>query len=304
MPKNKNVRYGIGEWYGQIFYDINPAEKSRFATIKTRKDIKCPYRNDLQSCNKSGGVCTMVSYELLHNGRVRIDENRPDFVTLCPNRFWQNNTIFKKIGKTLLGTEHPTLIKEVNFLQRVDSQGKVQKEYVGKIDLILTKLSSDEKIVDWCGIEIQAVYFSGSSMSNEFAEIKKNPSELLFPAKNRRPDFRSSGPKRLMPQLETKVPTLRRWGKKMAIVIDKSFFESLAPMKKVTSLSNADIAWFISDCVNHQREIKIHNIVFTTLESSVESLTAGKPISKEKFEMELQGYLTGKKDKLIRLFNQ
>ena len=74
-------------------------------------------------------------------------------------------------------------------------------------------------------------------------------------------------------------------------------------MKKVNSLSNADIAWIVVNYEGKNRDLKIYTTVFTTLESSVEGLTAGKPTSKENFERELQGYLSGKKEKLIRLFN-
>jgi hypothetical protein len=74
-------------------------------------------------------------------------------------------------------------------------------------------------------------------------------------------------------------------------------------MKKVSSLSNADIAWFIVNYEGKKRKLKIYTSVFTTLESSVEGLTAGKPVSKENFEIELQGYLSGKEEKLIRLFD-
>lgn len=303
MSKIFISRYGIGEWFGRFYNEMDSETRYRYASIKSNRSIKCPFRKDINNCNKSGGVCTMVSYIKDDSGSVLLDESKPDLVTLCPNRFWQNNTIFKEIGKTLLSTEYPTLIKEVNFLQRVDSQGNIQKEYVGKIDLILTKLDKKNHISDWCALEIQAVYFSGSSMSYEFSAIKNNPNEVIFPVKNRRPDFRSSGPKRLMPQLEIKIPTLRRWGKKMAIVIDKSFFDSISPMKEVDSLSNADIAWFIVNYEKENRELNLFKTIFTTLESSIEGLTAGKPISKENFEKELQGYLDGKESKLIRLFN-
>lgn len=303
MNKNLSSRFGIGEWFGQVYNEMHPTTRVRYASMESTKDLKCPFRSDIKSCNKSGGICTMASYIKSEAGAALLDESKPDLVTLCPNRFWQNKTVFKEIGKALLDTEFPTLIKEVNFLQHVDSKGYVQKEYVGKIDLILTKLDDRKHISDWCALEIQAVYFSGSSMSYEFSAIKQNPDKLLFPVKNRRPDFRSSGPKRLMPQLEIKIPTLRRWGKKMAIVIDKSFFESIAPMKKVDSLSNADIAWFVVNYNRKSMDLEIYTTIFTTLESSVEGLTAGKPMSKENFEKELEGYLAGKEEKLIRLFD-
>ena len=48
-----------------------------------------------------------------------------------------------------------------------------------------------------------------------------------------------------MPQLQIKVPTLRRWGRKMAVVVDRAFFDSVGEMDNVSDISNADIAWFI-----------------------------------------------------------
>lgn len=302
MQLREICRYGIAEWFGQQLMNMSPEVRQKYATIRTNKGIQCPFRKDLKHCNKSGGVCTLVNYITDIKGNVKVDTSNPDLITLCPNRFWQDNTIFKEIGKTLIGTNTPTLIKEVNFLKKVDSKGNTQKEYVGKIDLILTNVNEDNKINEWCGLEIQAVYFSGYSMQNEFNAIRENPNELLFPVKVRRPDYRSSGPKRLMPQLEIKIPTLRRWGKKMAVVIDNSFFNSIAPMKKVDSLTNADIAWFIINYDKSNNDLYIQEKVFTTLESSIEGLTAGNPISKENFEEELKGFLSGNKEKLIRLF--
>jgi hypothetical protein len=65
----------------------------------------------------------------------------------------------------------------------------------------------------WCALEFQAVYFSGKSMENDFKAMGDwiGPG-VPFPTVQRRPDFRSSGPKRLMPQLQIKVPTVTRSG--------------------------------------------------------------------------------------------
>lgn len=88
----------------------------------------------------------------------------------------------------------------------------------------------------------------------------------------------------------------------MAIVIDKPFFESMAPMRNVVSLSNADIAWFVIDYSKGRNEIGIYKVLYTTLESSVEGLTAGSPVSRENFEQELKKQLLSGR-KLIRPFN-
>lgn len=143
--------------------------------------------------------------------------------------------------------------------------------------------------MEWAALEIQAVYFSGNAMRGEFVALSDDTVDwVVFPAGKRRPDYRSSGPKRLMPQLQIKVPTLRRWGKKMAVVVDRAFFDSIGEMDNVADISNADIAWFIVkfEEVPGQNRTRIvrDEVRYTTLERSVEGLTGGKPVPLPTFE--------------------
>ena len=128
-------------------------------------------------------------------------------------------------------------------------------------------------------------------MRNEFALLRHHEGDQLpFPAKSHRPDYRSSGPKRLMPQLQTKVPSLRRWGKKMAVLVDHSFFAAMGRMRPVTHISNSDVLWFI---VRYEQteagrfRLVPEDVHLTTLEDSVEGLTAGVPASLEIFEQRI-----------------
>src|SRR5712692_9888403 len=123
----------------------------------------------------------------------------------------------------MLGTQTPRVIREIPFLQKlreeVPQEGDEKPgegDFIGRIDNILVHPDMTAGL-NWCALEMQAVYFSGKSMQWEFRDIEEHPEELRFPVKNRHPDFRSSGPKRLLPQLQTKVPELTTWGKKMAI---------------------------------------------------------------------------------------
>jgi hypothetical protein len=89
-----------------------------------------------------------------------------------------------------------------------------------------------------------------------------------------------------MPQLQIKVPSLRRWGKKMAVVVDEDFFAAMGEMETVKDVSNCDVAWFIvryeeREGRAHLTPLKVH---LTTLESSVVGLTAGVPVTLETFE--------------------
>lgn len=128
-------------------------------------------------------------------------------------------------------------------------------------------------------------------MSHDFQAIEECEGEHIpFPSGTRRPDFRSSGPKRLMPQLQVKVPTLRRWGKKMAVVVDESFFSALGTMDAVRDISNADIAWFVMKYEEQAGKAKLKPafVHLTTLERAVEGLTAGRAVSLDVFESRIR----------------
>lgn len=98
-----------------------------------------------------------------------------------------------------------------------------------------------------------------------------------------------------MPQLQIKVPSLRRWGKKMAVVVDQSFFAALGQMDSVRHVSNCDVAWFVVKYDESQGEAELTPdfVQLTTLERTVEGLTAGSPVSLETFEQRILEKLGG-----------
>jgi len=293
-------RYGLGEWYGRRFTEIPPEERVKYARLEGINNERCPFLPGNGMCNKEGGVCSLLSYLKKDDGTVGPDSKLPDLVTLCPNRFWEQKVVFKAVGEAILGTAQPTIVKEVGFLQRVESTGEVTSKLVGRIDVVLLRTSDKEEIEDWCALEMQAVYISGKSIEHEFKAIEQQPDGLVFPVFNHRPDFRSSAPKRLMPQLQIKVPSLRRWGKKMAVVVDKPFYDANAPIKEVPNISNADVGWFIVDYGGPSGRLRIHRKAYTTLESSIVGLTAGEPVTKKQFEDQLFSYLKNRRDKVIK----
>ncbi len=182
----------------------------------------------------------------------------------------------------------------MGFLESTGNLDSAAGEDVGRIDMILvaeqTVADSDLK---WCAVEVQAVYFSGREMAIEFRDIIERGGAAAMPVEGRRPDYRSSGPKRLMPQLQIKVPTLRRWGKKMALLVDRAFFLSMGEMRRVEHLSNCDVVWFLADFVREPGEpiyrLEIVDEFGTTLESAIEGLTGGEAVSLEEFEARIRG---------------
>lgn len=292
------LRYGVGEWFGNIASNLGTVRLNELAA-KASLSVKaanmpCPFKQSVDPaalCNKKGGVCSLQIYRQA-GGSVTAEG---DFVTTCPSRFWQDANVFRWIGQAMIGTSTPIMIKEVDFLETISDTEEEEGDAVGRIDAVLMNPDKPEQ---WCTLEFQAVYFSGKGMPTHLAQFADSKLiGLPFPDKSRRPDYRSSGPKRLMPQLQIKVPTLRRWGRKMAVVVDQSFFRSLGSFVKVPHLSNADIVWFVINYDPATGSMTLIETVFTTLESSVEALTAGVPRSRETFEGKLQEILKSKDPK-------
>ena len=297
-------RYGIGEWYGRSLIHLTADERKRYARIQKVKQSRaetpvCPFRGNLEEkipCMKKGGVCSIRLYEQQGTtGPVFVPSGQAgNLVTVCPYRFEQDGTILKWVGETLLGDPCPLVAEQVGFLERSDGSSSEKRsgsgpKFVGRIDKVL--VHPTRQPVHWCALEIQAVYFSGRTMTREFEMLRRVSSERLpFPATNHRPDFRSSGPKRLMPQLQIKVPTLSRWGKKMAVVVDRSFFDAQGKMDDVRDVPSCDIAWFVVKFEEREGEAVLTPdfVRLTTLARAVEGLTGGDPVTLEVFEARIR----------------
>lgn len=286
----------------QLSSELSLPESKRLADLEgkleeqQRSEQPCPFRTDVlyPTCTKVGGVCSIRLVSDVSGKVAAIEGERGMVRALCPYRFHQNDEVFRHIGDRLLNDPNPKQIGEVGFLESTGNLDSEPGEDVGRIDMVLVKSNSQEGMpLQWVAVEIQAVYFSGPEMSLEFKQLKVDGGRASMPAANRRPDYRSSGPKRLMPQLQIKVPTLRRWGKKMAIVVDKPFFLSMGQMAQVKNVSNSDIIWYLVDFLEvdgkQNLQITVVDEIATTLESSIEGLTGGVPVSLEQFEQKILG---------------
>lgn len=265
---------------------------------KERVQQPCPFQATKKDamCSKDGGVCSLRLYSFgTHpvNGRavgIPVTGPQGELRATCPYRFHEAKTVFNWVGETILGDAKPLLVGEVGFLEASATTDAVGGDDVGRIDMVLVSSTTPKDApMEWAALEIQAVYFSGNAMRGEFESFADDTVDwVTFPAGKRRPDYRSSGPKRLMPQLQIKVPTLRRWGKKMAVVVDRSFFDSIGEMDRVEHISNADIAWFVVKFEEVEGSKQMHivqdEVRYTTLERSVEGLTGGKPVALPVFQ--------------------
>lgn len=162
---------------------------------------------------------------------------------------------------------------------------------------MLVAYDHNGKVTDFGALEIQAVYISGN-VRDPFEYFMKDPKthanmNWTIQPNYPRPDFLSSSRKRLAPQLLFKGGILNTWKKKTAVAINKSFFDTLPPLKPVKK-SKAAIAWLIYDLELSSEEgqeryhLKKIDDVYTEFEPALISITTASPGNIENFLKLLQ----------------
>lgn len=263
-------RYGIAEWFGQPFDGLAlPLRRALAASALGRADPPpCPFQAGAPPCGKKGGVCSIRS------------GNSPPVIT-CPRRFDQGNVIPIWLGR-IVGFSDIYIAREVPFMR-----SPTTRRAAGRIDLVV---AGDGDAAAWFGLEIQAVYFSGRGMQSDFEALLASTWEE--PTAVRRPDWRSSSAKRLMPQLQVKGPTLRRWGTKLAVAVDLPFFEAIGGPSENPShdLDDGDIVWLIPRMTEDFR-LEPHHWEVLSLEDSSDKLLSAETVRRREFEEALRAKL-------------
>jgi len=252
MPKNP-----LAEVFGY------PVENQSEVAANYRENRLCPFHNS------SGPNCTKFSVDnplgvcsIFHGNEI---------VVTCPIRFRQNYQVLADAGKFFFGNQKFVALTEVR-LQDKDGGS------AGNIDIVLAVIDRDKNIVDFGAIEIQAVYISGNigNVFNAYMENPKANAKMDWPAKNYpKPDYLSSSRKRLAPQLIFKGGILHQWGKKMAVVVHRGFFDQLPELKTVTP-SEAEIAWFVYDLNMDKKtgtyQMQLHHAHYTKFQSALDRI--------------------------------
>ena len=259
-------RYGIAEWFGQPFPHLSPDYRKALAqaALGHAEPPPCPFQRGAPPCSKGGGVCS------LRAGLA------PPVIT-CPNRFEEDDLLPRWLAR-VVGFTDVHLATEVPIM-RSPSTGRA----AGRIDQVIAK---DDRATKWFGLEIQAVYFSGQGMEQDFRLLSNDTSaEPPAPTAVRRPDWRSSSAKRLMPQLQVKAPTLRRWSSKLAVAVDMPFFKAIGGPSTEPSqdLNDGDIVWLIPRITDDYRLVEEHWEVLS-LEASSDKLLSADMIKRQEFE--------------------
>jgi len=256
--------------------------------VRCRQNRLCPFGNKVANCTKDKakdplGVCSIFAHD--------------EIVITCPVRFRQHWIIAEDAASFLFPANTKwTTLTEVRLKQKCDTSA-------GNIDVVLVSYDGGGKVTDFGALEIQAVYISGN-IRNPFEYYMRDPERRQqmdwrgrpnFP----RPDYLSSSRKRLVPQLMFKGGILKAWNKKVAVALNKGFFDSLPVLQEVDR-SCADIAWFVYDLA-HDRSGDVYNlrqdrVVYTSFDESINKITLSEPGDIGEFIQQLQAKVDEKLD--------
>lgn len=268
----------LAEVFGHLVDDQLPK------AIRYRSSRLCPFNNKVPNCTKDKAKNPLGVCSIFHDGIPTIT---------CPIRFREDWLITDDAASFFFGGATWSSLTEVRL-------NDVNGKSAGNIDVVLVAYDDNGKIFDFGALEIQAVYISGN-VRDPFEYYMKNPkanaqmdwsTQPNYP----RPDYLSSSRKRLAPQLLYKGGILHSWRKKIAVALNKSFFETLPPLKTV-SKSKADISWLIYDLQLIKEEGQERFVltktdeVFTEFEPALISITTSSPGNIDDFIKLLQGKL-------------
>ncbi|WP_082117284.1 NotI family restriction endonuclease [Sedimenticola thiotaurini] len=266
----------ISEVFGHGVEDLTDDAQS------DRRHKNCRFRGS--ACTKSSttdpiGICSL--------------SDGVEAASLCPFRFLESDRIFTDAARLSFGPDASFgVFPEVRILKIPSDQEGGRDRKIGKVDYILGRVESGE-ITDFAAVEVQAVYFSGREIRTAMNYFLAHGA-LDIESSDRRPDFRSSAQKRLIPQLQLKVPVFRRWGKKFFVVVDTQFFRSL-PSFSSTTQANSELTWLSYPLKKTGSNYTIQEpmIVYSEWDEVQNSLREGSPPEPSEIVHELQTKLTG-----------
>ncbi len=251
--------------------------------VAARKNRLCPFNNIVPNCTKDKAKNPLGVCSINH-------DNAP--VITCPIRFRENWQITSDAANFFFGSD--VAWSSLTEIRLNDAHGKS----AGNIDVVLVAYDDKDRVIEFGALEIQAVYISGN-VRDPFEHFMSNPKqnagmdwskEANYP----RPDYLSSSRKRLAPQLLFKGGIFKSWGKKSAVALNSSFFNTL-PTLKCAKAKDADIAWLIYDLVLNPEtgryELTKVDEVFTLFDEALRQITTTQAGPVDNFTRLLQSKL-------------
>ncbi|MCK6407192.1 MAG: hypothetical protein L6Q60_14430 [Rhodocyclaceae bacterium] len=233
VARSSSERWGIAEWYGRDITALTNAERKVYAQ-DAKKSVSevcrpCPFMGSFIpgfTCNKKGGICSTQKYASSGGSTLPTGKR----VAICPSRLVTKDVLLA-IASDVLDATSVLLVREVPYsLSLVNKRSNGAPAYAGRIDWILVDKDNPE---NFCAVETQSVYMSGKSQDADFDEIERHNGVLTAPVHFRHPDYKSSVPKRLGPQLESKARHLTNAARKTVVLVDDYVFDNMSELREV-----------------------------------------------------------------------
>jgi len=239
--------------------------------IRYRKLRLCPFNNRVPSCTKDKannplGVCSIF------------DKKSSDIVITCPIRFRENWLIAEDAANYFFDkNDNWTSLSEIRLNDKFG-------ETAGNIDMILVSYNSNGIITNFGALEVQAVYITGNirRIFESYIDDPRKNIKLDWSKKVNYPkaDFLSSSRKRLLPQLIYKGSILNKWQKRMAVALNKPFYDTLPKLPEV-SKNESEIAWLIYnveiDKDDNKYKLRKDKTVYTKFSPALKQISTPKP---------------------------
>ncbi len=275
----------ISEVFG---YDVDNHSDEAW---QARERKWCPFRDS--PCTKSSktdpiGICSF--------------SDGIEAASVCPVRFLEGDKIFTDAARLAFGNGAQFgVYPEIRILKIETPDGERDRK-IGKVDFVLGNIEGGT-VTDFAAVEVQAVYFSGGEIRSPLKYYLEHHS-LDLPNSDRRPDFRSSAQKRLVPQLQLKVPVFRRWGKKFFVVTDTQFFRAM-PSFGTTTPANSELTWLNYPIAKTEQGYRFGDVqvIYSEWDEVRNSLREGTPPDPSEIVEELQSKLAGPDSRKPRILS-
>lgn len=262
-----------------------PTTNRTLEVERYRKNKLCRFNNKVPSCTKDKANDPLGVCSIFEEGKT---------IITCPIRFREEWLIAEDAAQFFFRPDASwTSIGEVRL---TDKDGNT----AGNIDLVLVSYDDRGHVVDFGSLEIQAVYISGNVRNpfERYMSSRKRSTEFSWDGPSfPKADFLSSSRKRLAPQMLYKGGILKAWGRKQAVALQTSFFETLPKLKEAPQ-AKADIAWMLYDLnfdkKSNRFKLTQNRMVYTEFESALVQITTTEPGNVEDFIESLQQKLDEK----------
>lgn len=258
-------KHPLAEVFGHLTADFSER------AVYYRQARLCPFNNKVPNCTKDKAKNPLGVCSIFHNQSP---------VITCPIRFREDWLIVKDAADFFF-PENATW-SSLTEVRLNDVYGKS----AGNIDVVLVAYDENERIYDFGALEIQAVYISGNVRDpfEYYISASEKHKNIDWPNQNNypRPDYLSSSRKRLAPQLLFKGGILNSWNKKIAVALNKGFYDTL-PISSLDAVSKeeGEIGWFVyelaHDLVTQRLKLVKVDEVFTKFQPSLVKITTPQP---------------------------